>query len=34
MPKLSLSVNGKAVTADVETRTRLVQFLRDYLRLT
>jgi carbon-monoxide dehydrogenase small subunit len=29
-----MTVNGKAVTADVETRTLLVQFLREQLRLT
>jgi carbon-monoxide dehydrogenase small subunit len=32
--KLSLKVNGKAVEADVDPRTLLVQFLRDHLRLT
>ena len=31
---LSLTVNGKAVTAQVEPRTLLVDFLRDHLRLT
>ena len=31
---LSLSVNGKAVTAAVDPRTLLVQFLREQLRLT
>jgi carbon-monoxide dehydrogenase small subunit len=31
---LSLTVNGKAVTAEVDSRTLLVQFLRDHLRLT
>jgi carbon-monoxide dehydrogenase small subunit len=31
---LSLTVNGKAVTAEVDPRTLLVQFLRDHLRLT
>ena len=31
---VSLSVNGKAVTADVEPRTLLVQFLRENLGLT
>jgi len=34
MPAVSLTVNGKAVTADVEARTLLVQFLREHLRLT
>ena len=34
MPEISLTVNGKPVTADVESRTLLVQFLRDQLRLT
>jgi aerobic carbon-monoxide dehydrogenase small subunit len=34
MPRVSLTVNGKAVTADVESRTLLVQFLRENLRLT
>ena len=34
MPSVSMTVNGKAVTADVETRTLLVQFLREHLRLT
>ena len=32
--KLSLTVNGKPVTADVEPRTLLVDFIRDDLRLT
>ncbi|OGA11008.1 MAG: carbon monoxide dehydrogenase [Betaproteobacteria bacterium RIFCSPLOWO2_02_64_14] len=31
---LSLTVNGRAVSADVDPRTLLVQFLRDHLRLT
>jgi len=31
---LSLTVNGKAVTAAVDARTLLVQFLREHLRLT
>lgn len=31
---LSLTVNGKAVTADVDPRTLLVQLLRDTLQLT
>ena len=34
MPKVSMTVNGKAVTADVDSRTLLVQFLRENLRLT
>ena len=34
MPTVSMTVNGKAVTADVEARTLLVQFLREQLRLT
>jgi carbon-monoxide dehydrogenase small subunit len=34
MPAVSLTVNGKAVTADVDPRTLLVQFLREDLRLT
>jgi len=29
-----MTVNGKAVTADVDSRTLLVQFLREHLRLT
>jgi carbon-monoxide dehydrogenase small subunit len=32
--KLSLTINGQPVTADVESRTLLVDFLRDRLRLT
>ena len=32
--KLALTVNGKAVTADVQPQTLLVDFLRDQLRLT
>jgi len=31
---VSLTVNGKAVSAEVEARTLLVQFLRDNLQLT
>ena len=31
---LSLTVNGKAVTANIDPRTLLVQFLREQLRLT
>jgi len=34
MTKIALKVNGKPVSADVEDRTLLVQFLRDNLRLT
>ena len=34
MPAVSMTVNGKAVTADVDPRTLLVQFLREQLRLT
>ena len=34
MPKVSMTVNGKPVTGDVEARTLLVQFLRENLRLT
>jgi carbon-monoxide dehydrogenase small subunit len=34
MPAVSLTVNGKAVTADVDPRTLLVQLLRENLRLT
>ena len=34
MPAVSMTVNGKAVTADVDVRTLLVQFLRENLRLT
>lgn len=34
MSAVSMTVNGKAVTADVEPRTLLVQFLRENLRLT
>ena len=31
---VSMTVNGKAVTAEIEPRTLLVQFLREQLRLT
>ena len=31
---ISMTVNGKAVTADVDPRTLLVEFLREHLRLT
>lgn len=34
MPAVSMTVNGKAVSADVEPRTLLVQYLRENLRLT
>jgi aerobic carbon-monoxide dehydrogenase small subunit len=34
MPKVSMTVNGKAVSADIDSRTLLVQFLRETLRLT
>jgi carbon-monoxide dehydrogenase small subunit len=34
MPKVSMTVNGKAVSADIDPRTLLVQFLRENLRLT
>jgi aerobic carbon-monoxide dehydrogenase small subunit len=34
MSTVSMTVNGKPVTADVEARTLLVQFLRENLRLT
>ncbi|MBV1703381.1 MAG: (2Fe-2S)-binding protein [Hyphomicrobiales bacterium] len=34
MPRVSMTVNGKHVEADVDSRTLLVQFLRDHLRLT
>ena len=34
MPAVSMTVNGKPVTADVDSRTLLVQFLREDLRLT
>src|SRR5258708_26505682 len=34
MPAVSLTVNGKAVTADIDPRMLLVQFLREHLRLT
>ena len=34
MPAVSMTVNGKAVSGDVEPRTLLVQFLRENLRLT
>src|SRR6476659_8467920 len=34
MPKVSMTVNGKAVSGNIEERTLLVQFLRENLRLT
>jgi aerobic carbon-monoxide dehydrogenase small subunit len=34
MPTVSMTVNGKPVTADIDPRTLLVQFLRESLRLT
>jgi aerobic carbon-monoxide dehydrogenase small subunit len=34
MPAVSLTVNGKAVNANVDPRTLLVQLLREHLRLT
>jgi aerobic carbon-monoxide dehydrogenase small subunit len=34
MPTVSMTVNGKAATGNVEGRTLLVQFLRDQLSLT
>lgn len=34
MPTVSMTVNGKAVSGDVDARTLLVQFLRENLRLT
>ena len=34
MPTVSMTVNGKAVSAEVESRTLLVQYLREYLGLT
>jgi carbon-monoxide dehydrogenase small subunit len=34
MPTVSMTVNGKAVSAEVEERTLLVSFLRDSLGLT
>lgn len=32
--KISMSVNGKAVSAEVEARTLLVTYIREHLRLT
>jgi len=34
MPTVSMSVNGKQFTAEVEPRTLLVQFLREHIGLT
>ena len=34
MPTVTLKVNGKKQSADVDPRTLLVQFLREHLRLT
>ena len=34
MPGVSMTVNGKPATGDIEPRTLLVQFLRENLRLT
>jgi len=34
MPTVTITVNGKAVTREVEARTLLVQFLREHLSLT
>ena len=34
MIHVSMTVNGKAASADVDPRTLLVQFLREHLRLT
>jgi carbon-monoxide dehydrogenase small subunit len=34
MPVVSMTVNGKSVSADVDPRTLLVQYLRENLRLT
>ncbi len=34
MPTVSMTVNGKSVSADVEPRTLLVQYLREHLGLT
>ncbi|ANK80480.1 MAG: carbon monoxide dehydrogenase [Rhizobiales bacterium NRL2] len=34
MPSVSMTVNGKAVSGDVEGRTLLVEYLREKLRLT
>jgi carbon-monoxide dehydrogenase small subunit len=34
MPRVTMSVNGKEASAEVEGRTLLVQFLREHLKLT
>ena len=34
MPVVKMTVNGRSVSADVEGRTLLVQFLREHLKLT
>ena len=34
MPTVTMRVNGNAVSGEVESRTLLVQFLREHLRLT
>ncbi|MEJ8574581.1 (2Fe-2S)-binding protein [Microbaculum marinum] len=34
MPKVSMTVNGQAVSANVDPRTLLVEYLRENLRLT
>ncbi len=34
MPTVSMTVNGKTVSGEVEARTLLVEFLREHLRLT
>ena len=34
MPTVSMTVNGKQVSADVEARTLLVEFIREHLELT
>ncbi|HMA15171.1 MAG TPA: (2Fe-2S)-binding protein, partial [Kiloniellaceae bacterium] len=34
MPRVSMTVNGRAVSGEVEGRTLLVQFLREHLHLT
>ena len=34
MPKVSMTVNGKEVSGNIDSRTLLVQFLRETLRMT
>tara|TARA_B100000886_G_C20338708_1_gene455670 strand:+ start:382 stop:849 length:468 start_codon:yes stop_codon:yes gene_type:complete len=34
MPSVTMKVNGKDVSAEIENRTLLVQYLRDYLNMT